>query len=223
VTADEPAIRPNPWEPGDTVVLRYLTRTGGVPGSAWVGTLIEDSPERVALYIPAGTPHVRWQGSGDGRRLVEVPWRYDTLRLMFPGAAHSVWLYWRTGGPARAFIGYYVNMEEPFRRTHVGFDTNDHALDIVVAPDLIWRWKDREELDAIESAGGYSAGFAQAVREEGERAAARIEERRTPFDGSLLDWRADDRWPVPAFPAGWRDVPPAKWSGRHWAYGAHVP
>ena len=32
------------------------------------------------------------------------------------------------------FSGYYVNFEEPYRRTGIGFDTNDHTLDILVTP-----------------------------------------------------------------------------------------
>ncbi len=60
------------------------------------------------------------QAPGEPRQLVEREWRRDMLRLMFPGEAHSVWCFWE--GDDRHFTSYYVNLEEPFRRTAIGVD-----------------------------------------------------------------------------------------------------
>ena len=128
------------WGSGEEVVLRYITRVDGVPGMTWPARVVRDD-DVLALYVPRGTAVMTWRRSTDGQReLVEQEWRRDMLRLMFPGQAHSVWLFWE--GDDRHFARYYVNMEEPFRRTAIGVDTNDHALDIVVEPDLTWVWKD---------------------------------------------------------------------------------
>jgi Protein of unknown function (DUF402) len=57
-------------------------------------------------------------------------------------AAYAVW-----HGEGPDLDGWYVNLQEPFRRTARGIDTMDSVLDIVVARDGAWRWKDAEELD----------------------------------------------------------------------------
>ena len=40
------------------------------------------------------------------------------------------WVFWH--GPERAFHGWYLNLQEPFRRTPQGYDTQDLELDIWV-------------------------------------------------------------------------------------------
>jgi hypothetical protein len=42
-------------------------------------------------------------------------------------------MHWE--GAARAFGAWYVNLQEPFRRSRLGFDTQDLELDVVVSPD----------------------------------------------------------------------------------------
>ena len=71
-------------------------------------------------------------------------WReYDVLRLMPRGARHSTWLFWRGG----EFLGWYVNMEAPYRRHELGLDTTDNIVDLWVTPGRAWRWKDLDQLD----------------------------------------------------------------------------
>src|SRR5512139_2821812 len=145
---------------GDEVVIRYITRMDGQVGMSWPFRVVRDEPDLVALFIPAGATFMRWYTPPGGtRELVEGLWRRDVLRLMFPGEAYSIWLFWE--GPERRFTTYYVNFEEPFRRTAIGFDTNDHTLDIMVAPDLSWTWKDTEEFDALIQSGNFSPDFGQ--------------------------------------------------------------
>jgi hypothetical protein len=45
---------------------------------------------------------------------------------------HAIWVFWH--GPQREFRGWYVNLQEPFRRTSLGVDTQDLELDILIAP-----------------------------------------------------------------------------------------
>lgn len=202
---DEPT-----WQSGDVAVLRYVTR-GGVPGMSWPTLVARDEGDLLALFVPRGTLHKRWDSS---RRLVDIPWRYDTLRLMFSGASHSIWLFWDEG----EFIGWYVNLEEPFRRTPIGFDTNDHQLDVVVTPDLSWELKDSDVLDAWTERGIYSREFAAAVREEAQHVIAIIERGGSPFCDGWESWKPDPPWTPPTHRDHWDMVPAALWERRDWAY-----
>ncbi len=215
------------WQPGETVVLRYLTRDGR-PGMSWPFTVVVDRPDLVALYIPAGARYRQFRRlpvseareRGYDRVLDLARWRRDTLRLMVPGAAHSVWVFWEQEQGERRHSAYYVNMEEPFRRSEIGFDTNDHTLDIVVTPDLSWRWKDDAELAERVALGVYPVNFAAFVRAEGERVIEQIEGRLPPFSDGWGEWQPDPTWPVPELPSNWEEAPVVLWDGRHWAYGA---
>lgn len=109
-------------------------------------------------------------------------------------------------------------MEEPYRRSSIGVDTNDHALDVVVAPDLTWTWKDAEELQGRVESGVYFAEFVERVRAEGEQAIADLEARRPPFSGEWVEWRPDPAWGLPALPEGWDTATPVLWPERHLAY-----
>ncbi len=59
------------------------------------------------------------------------------------GASHSVYVHWGRDGE---FLGWYVNLEDPWRETALGFDTTDHLLDVWIDPDRTWRWKDEDHL-----------------------------------------------------------------------------
>jgi predicted RNA-binding protein associated with RNAse of E/G family len=211
---------PERFRAGDAVALRYITRDGK-PGMSWPYRVVEDRDDRVALFIPRGSTFKAWQappGSPE-RRLGDATWRNDVLRLMYPGAHHSIWLFWEGEGDARRFAYYYVNMEEPFRRTPIGFDTNDHMLDIVVTPDLAWRWKDEDVLAERVRQGTYPADFAAFVRAEGERVIADLDRRASPFSDGWESWTPDPAWGPPALPEGWDTLPATLWERRAWAYG----
>ncbi|MGH2558391.1 MAG: DUF402 domain-containing protein [Thermomicrobiales bacterium] len=203
------------WTPGDAIVLRYRKR--GCISWATPVRVIEDAPECVALYMAAETPRkrpVQLDGTPIPRSLPyeerhALPWRLgDTvwretavLMLTRPGAAHSFWAFWR--GVDWSFRGWYVNLQAPLRRTAVGFDSEDHLLDVVVAPDLSWAWKDEDEFAAAQRIGRFSPDQATAIRTEGEAAIRAIERRAWPFDAGWESWRPDPSWAIPTLPAGW--------------------
>ena len=207
---------------GEAVAVRYITPAGR-PGMSWPYRVVQDSDDLVALFIPAGALHKRWAVVDGVRQLADQPWRRDTLRLMFPGALSSVWLHWKWVDGQRVFESYYVNMEEPFRRSPIGFDTNDHMLDVVVAPDLSWEWKDEDVLADRLAQGFYSEEFAAAVRSEGERVIGKLERRESPFGGDWAAWTPDPAWAIPELPAGWDTIEPILWEGRAWAYIGQRP
>jgi hypothetical protein len=211
-----PATAPR-WQAGDVVVLRYLRRTTSQPGAAWPLIVVEDAAELVALYLPKGTRYTQLRGAEPKQR-VWGNWHLDTLRLMFPRRTYSVWLSWAGEGAERSFHHYYVNMEEPFRRTPIGFDTNDHQLDIVVMPDMSWTWQDEDVFDEFVRLGNYSREFAEHVRSEAKAAIELVESRASPFCDGWEEWNPDPSWAIPELPEGWQDVPPSPWDERRWAY-----
>ncbi|MDA0351863.1 MAG: DUF402 domain-containing protein [Chloroflexi bacterium] len=212
------------WEPGETVVVRYLARDHDVIASGYPMICVEDTDERLVLFFRHGTPylgfpHLPTEGRADGvgRRVAAPPrprrergplvWQNTMLRFFTPGRAFQVWAVWREG--SWQFSHWYVNLEAPFVRTAVGIDTRDHTLDIVASPDLDWHWKDEDEAAARVEHGIDSAAFAAAVRAEGERVTALIEGRAQPFGGDWPSWRPDPSWGVPELPEWWSDVPAA--------------
>jgi predicted RNA-binding protein associated with RNAse of E/G family len=95
-----------------------------------------------------------------------------------------------------------VNLEIPRGRTEHTTDRSDGALDVVVAPDCSWRWKDEDEADAAVAAGRITAADLTRLRAEGERVIALAEAGAFPFDGTWTDFRPDPDWPAPVLPAG---------------------
>lgn len=196
---------------------------------SWPARVVEDRDDLLALFIPNGAITKQWRGVRDSmgqpvtRELVDIPWRRDTLRLMYPGEDYSIWLSWRDEGGERVFHGYYINVEEPFRRTPIGVDTNDHTLDVVVQPDLSWAWKDEDQLAERAASGVYVPDFATRVRATAERALEILGRRGHPFDGSLVEWAPDPAWAIPRLVEGWDEFPATLWPDRRSAYGDAPP
>ena len=171
--------------------------------------VVEDTPARLALWMPAGTPTLLcvpndrdqpkpWR-PGEWQLVEDASWRWDALFVLEPGAWWATWLLWMPDG---AFRGWYVNLQEPFERTPLGFDHRDLQLDIVVAPDGAWRWKDIDDLDRCEQLGVISSAIAARTRAEGDLAAALIASRGDPFAEAAQTWRPDAAWPRPTLPGG---------------------
>jgi hypothetical protein len=212
---------------GDVVVLRYITTDGRIE-MCWPCRVVEDRHDLLALFIAAGSPYKAGpkKTAAEKQRQPKTPlppdeyvWRNDTLRLMFPRRSHSVSLSWAPQTSTRRLLKYFVNMEEPFRRTVVGFDTQDHTLDIEVTPDLAWRWRDEEELANHVTESFYTAELAKAARAEGEEVIDAIRRRDHECLRGWPEWAPPPEWQVPPFAAGWDTTPPTFWHRRHWAYG----
>lgn len=165
--------------------------------------LLEESSERIALWSPAEAP-VFLPTDSEGRRL-RIPaegWTLEqtaagreSLCLARPRESHSIWLFW---DDEQRFSHWYVNLEEPLRRTPIGFDTFDHKLDLIVQPNGSWRWKDEDELEEAARRGILDAA---EVRAEGERVLA-----AWPFPTGWEDWRPDPAWPAPQLLSGWENA-----------------
>ncbi|MBL8127231.1 MAG: DUF402 domain-containing protein [Chloroflexia bacterium] len=206
------------WHPGDQIALRF-TWSGDL---AWITpvTVVEDSPDLIALFLALDTP-IKRPVMVDGHPVPRhqayeprqrVPWHLGDARwlatsvlwLARPGAAHAIGLFWQE--PERTFLGWYGNLQAPLVRTPMGFDSTDHALDVQIAPDRTWRWKDEDEFADLQRRGLITATAAQAIRAEGERIIRAAEANEWPFNAGWEQWQPDTGWPIPTLPAGWDAV-----------------
>jgi hypothetical protein len=206
--------------PRGRVVLRRHFQRGRQPSRVWVGHVAADDKRGLWLWVATGGASLEVRAA-DGRAQREmpfaewgrvpkvvrpVPWRGDVLLLHPPDAAYSVWFFF---APVGTFANWYVNLENPIVRWDdgalAGVDTIDHDLDIVVAPDRTWWWKDEDEFaEYLRYPEFYWVSDADAVWGTGKRVVALVEAGEFPFDGTGCDFRPPPQWPVPTeVPAGW--------------------
>ena len=186
-------------------------------------TVVEDSPERLALYSHPGSPYYSATVISGSRNALTPEERVDilmsseppplerrisrerhVLTLSPPGEAHSVWLFWTVEWEFRF---WYVNLQEPIKRTPGGILVQDQVLDIVASPDRAWNWKDEDDFFALAERGFFTREEAASIRAEGERMAAAIESNASPFSDGWESWRPDASWPVPQIPEDWNLIP----------------
>jgi uncharacterized protein len=170
--------------------------------------VVRDEPEQTVLFLPGGV-RCAMPIDEDGRelRMPDRPWRLEirrrgpqpVLSFAWPDTPYAV-LLWSEDDRAV----WYVNLEDPIARTPIGFDTVDHALDVVIELDgSAWRWKDEDELaDAVRD-GLFTEEQATDFRRWGARARDRVLAREAPFDRDWTAWRPDPSWPLPELPEGW--------------------
>ncbi len=175
--------------------------------------VVEDRGDFVALYLQPGTK-MSSMGDADGNRtrdFVHATRRIPTvwglthcLRLLEKGANHATVLFWDEH--SWEFLCWYINLEEPMRRTSVGFDSMDLTLDLVVAPDRqSWQWKDEDEFAYGIEHGWYTeAQFAQ-LKEYGLRVLDDARAGAPPFDAGWEHWRPPKEWQPLDLPVGWDD------------------
>jgi hypothetical protein len=191
-----------PWQPGEIVVHREVWR--GRPWQASPVVVVEDAPGQLATYIPEEAPFA-FPPSADGR---PHPWSgrgawtgHGVLVLRRPGEAYSVWHFW--DGPERRFAGWYLNLEEPFRRTAIGYDTQDLELDVWIPAGGPWRFKDEEKLDGRIADGRYTEEQVAATRALGAEIGAMLDRGERWWDARWTAFRPDPAWRAPSFPDRW--------------------
>ncbi len=202
-----------PFAPGQPIVLREIWQ--GRVWSARPSIVVADSSELIACYIAPGSLWVRarsatgekarpTQGAQVGWVLQDTVWEdVKLLRLSVPHQRHSVLIFWNPDGSVRR---WYINLEEPLRRTSLGFDFSDQILDVIATPDLSsWHWDDEDELAEAVAAGLVTKEKAAELYADGRAAVAELQSGRSVFNG-WADWRPDPSWPVPVLPEGWDTV-----------------
>lgn len=209
------------WPAGQVIVHQEVWH-----GRVWAArplTVVEDDDDRLILWMPAGTrrkvpgtPPTRSDPSTLDDRLIELlqhrdwiygdhEWDVETLWIVHAGDWHSTWVSWLPNGE---HYGWYINLQEPLRRTPLGIQAMDLMLDVVVEPDLRWRWKDDEQFERMAARGIFDANTHARVRSEAADVIARIERREAPFDEPWPQWRAASSLPFPELPAGWDQPDP---------------
>lgn len=198
----------NRWQPGDQIIRREVWQ--GRPWSALPMYVVRDTPDVLALYMPIGTPigfgAGPWptasgrHGWNDGPDTVWLD--HDVLQLHRPGDAYSAWMF--DPGSDRPDQGWYVNLQEPFRRTPMGIDTLDHELDIVINEDGAWRYKDVDELHASIEHGRFSARQVAEIEALGERLTTIIDAGAQWWGDRWKNWSPQPEWSTPLIlPSDW--------------------
>jgi hypothetical protein len=204
------------FEPGRSVVLQEVWR-----GKVWAARpmrVARDDRELVALWFPRGTrwrapiddPARDWNGDR-AERLAEcavrsewlhreLEWDVDTLSLMRRETWHALWVSWL---PSGKHLGWYVNLQEPFRRSAIGFEMLDLALDLIIDADGTWRWKDEDELETFVARGVFEPVLPARLRAEALGVVAAAERGEGPFGEPWPEWRPDPAWRLPELRVGW--------------------
>jgi len=192
------------WAAGDVVVRREIA--WGHPWLACPVFVVADTSELLATYLPEGAPFGYLPG-WPHPWYPQPGWRgHGVLMLQRPGESFAVWHFWED--PDRAFSRWYVNFQEPFRRTAIGYDTQDLELDLVIYPDRSWRLKDADLVDQRVREGRFSAAVADSIRADAARMLGELDAGRCFWDDRWASWRPDPGWAPRALPDGWEAARP---------------
>ena len=193
------------WQPGTHIPVRYVY--DGVVRFAEPVTVVLDSPEHIIVYEPVGTP-VQWSefdyDAGDlGTPLPRIWHTRNMLKIYERNCWAGIWCWWIADGWKHD--GWYVDFQRPLAFGRGGLVLKDLQLDIVVAPDLSWRWKDEDHFRKAQRHGWVSPEEASAVESEAAKIIKRIEGRAAPFNEAWPHWRPDPMWTIPQLPDDWRE------------------
>jgi len=182
---------------GDELVLARWPGVEMLSPTTWIQWLLTRDPAVRKQSIPnlaAG----RWE-------LGRWTWRDTTLLCQFrAGDYFSVHRYF---GGGHRHGRWYVNFELPYRRTHIGIDTLDLLLDLVVEPDLAgYTWKDEDEYAHGRRLGLIDDALHAQVDAARQQVLALIQGRQGPFARDWSGWQRDPGWPTPALPPGTMDT-----------------
>ena len=195
------------WSPGQTITVRNVR--DGMVTHASAAIVVEDRPDRLAIYTPLGTgmrySDVDWTAGTRSAPYAQRRHTTDAVAIYTPGAGHSVTAMYRGGGGP--FLCWYVDMMDPIRRVADGIVICDQQLDIVIAPNRKWYWKDEDHVARSVELGWMTPAFAQSLRREGEAVAERLARNEAPFNEPWPGWRADPAWSVPDLADDWARVP----------------
>ena len=183
------------YSAGEEIVLRDIR--DGVSYFEWPCTVVEDGERGLLLsqvpgtvgVVPRGYPHdlpvLLEQLASRTPERVELTWQWTrTLGVLQSDQWWAARLFWNEDGSD--FLGYYVDFLRPIERNGQCVDTIDLALDIVIAPDMSWRWKDEDQVPLLRDLGWLDAAAEDAIEAAKPVVLDAIESRAYPFDGSLL-------------------------------------
>lgn len=221
------------WKPGDNIALRGMYNQR--PWYIQSALVVRDSPQEVLCALLPGAecaaPSAYIHGKhGESQQwdrwelMLRNQWQMERYRwhtnrflvLLEPEKFYSIDLVWHHASDT--FLCYYVNFQLPFTRSSYGFDTFDLELDLVIEPDLRWRWKDVEEYRRGVETGILRPEWVRGIEQAKAEVFARLEGRLYPFDGAWRlsrapqrglsrapqrdQWRPDPAWAASRLPEG---------------------
>ena len=199
------------WLSGESATLRGV---GNKVFWAYPTIVVQDTSDLIVLYMPAGVlgkdtdhkPTPKELLTPEKINIADCQWnRTDVLFLVVPGDSFSVYIMWDTA--TKNLDCWYINLQEPIRRTKIGFDTMDNMLDVVVSPDMTkWIWKDDDEFVEAQKVGFYSSEKAREIWAEGEKAVRLLTSERRSLYEEWEKWRANPEWEIPKLSPLWDKV-----------------
>jgi protein associated with RNAse G/E len=203
--------------PGQTVVVSERRR--GLLWAAIPHRCITAENERLVTYLPRGTiatyasnrdlPDTRHLPRSDRKleamrtrvyEVVERPTGLSQLHFFVPGRYSHVNLGWADNAE---FVGWYVNFELPSTPTADGLESKDLVLDLMIAPDRNWEWKDQADFDTAIDQGILSPDLRPHLIAEADRILTMSDRQDGPFDPMWTSWKPDPDWPVPQLPSAY--------------------
>jgi predicted RNA-binding protein associated with RNAse of E/G family len=147
----------------------------------------------------------RWDFKDKDWLLEEFTWHTNRMLTITESEKYySIMLFWNQA--RNEFLGYYVNFQLPFQRSHCGINSLDLDLDIVIEPDLSFRWKDEDDYQKAIEQGIIIPEWVQNIENAKPEIMERLEKRQYPFDGSWLGWEPDPTWSPPTLPENWDKI-----------------
>ena len=207
------------FAPGASIVWRSVDRDERLVHTVWPWTVVRDDENGIVLFMPSGTVGKQRTGTRGGPRdriLLEwdgghrdVAWHStNVVRLYREDDEYSIWI--ARDDTTGAVLWRYINLEAPWRRTPIGFDSRDHYLDLYSEnEENEWHWKDEDEVAWLIEQGRMDRIFAAATRRAGELAIARVAAGESMLHPSWSTWRPDPSWKPPSIGGSWRDFEPA--------------
>ena len=205
------------WKPGEVIASRgiYRKKVWSVIPTIVVRDCLE---ELVLALLPATECLVEetysrgknaanrlWDFKVADWKLAPFIWHSNRLLILHePEKFYSTWLFWHEN--SNEFLGYYINFQLPFRRSHCGIDTMDLEFDLDINPDLSFKWKDEDEYQKAMDRGLIVPEWIQQIEKAKPEIFGRLEKHQYPFDGSWLDWMPDPTWTPPPPPKNWDKI-----------------
>jgi hypothetical protein len=207
----------NMWKSGDIVVCRGIFRN--LVWSALTTIAVKDAPEEIALVLLPGAECMveadyapgkkngnrRWDFKDKAWQLAKYSWRTNRVLLTLePENYYATTFFWNHEN--NRFIGYYINFQLPFMRSHCGIDTLDLELDIDVHPDLSFEWKDVDDYKKGLETGIILPEWADEIEVAKKEILGKLAKCIYPFDGAWLGWMPDANWAPPTLPQNWDKI-----------------
>lgn len=208
------------FEAGSLIIAREVW--DGLLWAARPAVVVSDDGEELVHWSPAGVMGCfatsrffpdREHLPREERQLVSLEsrqWHYrgapargTSLSFIRSGSWASIAATWYPDG---RFAHWYVNFQLPMQRWARGYDTLDLVLDIVVAPNGSWKWKDVQPFQAAIQRGIFDPSVEEAVKAEAERVEREVAARTGPFSPAWAEWVAPEGWSSPQLPADFAEA-----------------